>query len=52
MLISFIMSGLFGCLSVCVIIVMIKVKIEKRKNREYVVKLYKALMGGSYINGC
>ena len=49
MLISFIMSGLFGCLSVCVIIVMIKVKIEKRKNREYVVKLYKALMGCSHI---
>lgn len=49
MLISFIMSGLFGGLSVCVIIVMIKVKIEKRKNREYVVKLYKALMGCSYI---
>lgn len=49
MLISFIMSGLFGCLSVCVIIVMIKVKIKKRKNREYVVKLYKALMGCSHI---
>ncbi len=49
MLISFIMLGLFGGLSVCVIIAMIKVKIEKRKNREYVVKLYKALMGCSHI---
>lgn len=39
MLISFIMSGLFGGLSVCVIIVMIKVKIEKRKNREYIISL-------------
>ena len=46
MLISFIMAGLFGCLSVCVIIVMIKVKIKKRENREYIVKLYKALGGG------
>lgn len=43
------MLGLFGGLSVCVIIAMIKVKIEKRKNREYVVKLYKALMGCSHI---
>ena len=49
MLIRFIMLCLFGSLSVCVIIVMIKVKIEKRKNREYVVKLYKALIGCSHI---
>ena len=49
MLISFIMAGLFGCLSVCVIIVMIKVKIKKRENREYIVKLYKALMQCSHI---
>lgn len=49
MLISFIMAGLFGCLSVCVIIVMIKVKIKKRENREYIVKLYKALMKCSHI---
>ena len=49
MLISFIMLCLFGSLSVCVIILMIKVKIEKRKNREYVVKLYKEFIGCFHI---
>lgn len=49
MLISFLMSGLFGGLSVWIIIVMTKVKIEKRKNRESIVKLYKVSIGCSHI---
>lgn len=43
------MSILFGLLDVCVLIVMKKVKIKERKNREYIVKLHKVFKWCSYV---